>query len=226
MDAVERLIWELRSKDQWGAGRVEATEYGVTNIERLTRLDAHATAVRSYNLLVVPGLLQHPAYTLATMRAAYPQLPEAELRRRVLMRSARSQAFVDLLRTDRLAGLFVIGQYSLMCDIGTDAHVRQLEHLLDVIDAHPELQVMVLPFQTMPPGFTEHLFMWAFRDGQSGETENRAAPACAYMENPAGGTYTTRVDDLARMRSTWADLVNASMGAAESRSYIAEVLGA
>jgi hypothetical protein len=226
MDAVERLIWELRSNDQWGAGRVEATEYGVTNIERLTRLDAHATVIRSYNILYVPGLLQHPAYALATTRAANPRLSEAELRRWILLRSARSQAFLDQLRTDRLTGLFVVGQQAIMHEVDANAHVRQLQHLLDVIDTHPQIQVRILPFGTIPPAFAAHLFMWAFGDGQSGEKENRATPACAYLENPAGGSYTTRVDDLARLRSAWADLVNASTGPAESRSYIAEVLGA
>ncbi|MGP3970637.1 DUF5753 domain-containing protein [Streptomyces sp. 6N223] len=226
MDAVERLIWDLRSKDQWGAGRVEATEYGVPNIERLTRLDAHAAVIRSCNILYIPGLLQHPAYALATTKAAFPRLPEAELRRWILMRSARTHAFLDLLRSDRLTGLFVVGQQAIMHEASGDAHIRQLEHLLDVIDAHSQIQVLILPFHTVPPAFTTQLFLWAFRGEGSGDTANRTTPACAYTESAAGGTYTTRIDDLARMRSAWADLVNASMGPAESRSYIAEVLGA
>jgi hypothetical protein len=226
MDAVERLIWDLRSKDQWGAGRVEATEYGVPNIERLTCLDAHAAVIRSYNILFVPGLLQHTAYALATTRAANPRLPESELRRWILMRSARTQAFQDQLRTDRLTGIFVIGQQALIHGVSGDAHLRQLEYLLEVIDAQPQMQVLVLPFHTIPPAFTTQLFLWAFRDESSRDMGNRATPACAYTETAAGGNYTTRIDDLARMRSAWADLVNASMGPAESRSYIAEILGA
>jgi uncharacterized protein DUF5753 len=228
MDAVERLIWELRSNEQWGSGRVEATEHGVPNVERLTRLDAHAAVIRSCSLLVVPGLLQRPEYALATTRAAHPRLPEATLRRLILMRSARSQAFLDQLRTDRLTGLFVVGQQAIMQAAGEgagDAHVRQLEHLLDIIDTHPQIQVLILPFHQIPAAFTTQVFMWAFRNHESGEAENRATPACAYTETPAGGTYTTRVDDLARWRSVWADLLTASLGPAESRSYIAEVLG-
>jgi hypothetical protein len=228
MDAVERLIWELRSNEQWGSGRVEATEHGVPNVERLTRLDAHAAVIRSCSLPVVPGLLQRPEYALATTRAAHPRLPEATLRRLVLMRSARSQAFLDQLRTDRLAGIFVIGQQAIMQAAGdgvVGAHLRQLEHLLDVIDTHPQINVLVLPFHAVPAAFTTQVFMWAFRDSESGETENKSTLACAYTENPAGGTYTTRVDDLARWRSVWADLVTASLGPAESRNYIAEVLG-
>ncbi|MGP4112782.1 DUF5753 domain-containing protein [Streptomyces sp. 4N509B] len=226
MDAVERLIWELRSNDQWGAGRVEATEYGVPNIERLTCLDAHACVIRSYNVLYVPGLLQHPSYALAATRAAYPRLSESELRRWVLMRSARTQAFLDQLAADRLTGIFVIGQQAIMHEIETEAHARQLEYLLRLIDTQPGIRVMILPFATPPPLFTAHLFLWAFPESETGETENRSTPACAYMENPAGGTYTSRIDDLARVRSAWADLVSASMGLTESRSYIAEVLGA
>jgi hypothetical protein len=228
MGEVDRLIWELRSREQWGSGRVEATEHGVPNVERLTRLDAHAAAIRSYSLLVVPGLLQRPEYALATTRAAHPRMSEATLRRLILMRSARSQAFLDQVRADRLMGLFVIGQQAIVHAAGegaAEAHVRQLEHLLDVIDTHPQVTVMILPFQGIPAAFTTQVFMWAFMDGESGETENRAMPACAYTEDPAGGTYTTRIDDLARWRSVWADLVTASLGPAESRSYIAEVLG-
>lgn len=226
MDAVEGLIWELRSRNQWGSGRIEATEYGVPNIERLTRLDTHAAVIRSYNLLYVPGLLQHPAYSLATTRAANPRLPETELRRWILMRSARSQSFLDLLRGDRMTAVFVVGQQAFLHEVAGDVHATQLRHLLDLADTCPQVQLLVLPFQAVPPAFTTQLFLWTFADTCSGQTENRTTPACAYSESVTGGTYSTRVDDLARIRTAWADLVSASMGPAESRSYIVQLLGA
>jgi hypothetical protein len=99
-----------------------------------------------------------------------------------MKRPSRSQTFLGPARAARPAGVFVVGQQAILHpagDSGEDTHVEQIEHLLDVIDTHPQIQVLVLPFGTIPPAFATHLFMWTFGDNRSGDTENGAAPACA-----------------------------------------------
>ncbi|MDH2390432.1 DUF5753 domain-containing protein [Streptomyces sp. HNM0663] len=223
---TEELIGLLRAPDQSGQGRVEQTAYGGPNIERLAALDAHASSLRSYSLLTVPGLLQDPEYGMHVIRAALPRLPDHELRRRVLMKSARAVSFLERARRGEVRAAFVLGEQSLAHAPGLDAveaHRKQLRRLLAMTDIH-SLSVQILPFHTVPPQFASQFSLWAFAKEPDREAE-LARKAVGYCESIMGGSYSTRLDDMATMHSTFADLVSLAWPPSRSRSHIAELLG-
>ncbi|WP_267245242.1 DUF5753 domain-containing protein [Streptomyces sp. PR69] len=223
---TEELIGLLRAPDQSGQGRVEQTPYGGPNIERLAALDAHASSLRSYSLLTVPGLLQAPEYGQHIIRAALPRLPDREIRRRTLMKSARAVSFFERAKRGELRAAFVVGEQALVHAPGLDAieaHRKQLRRLLAMTDIR-SLSVQVLPFHVVPPQFASQFSLWAFAKEPEGEAE-LARKAVGYCESIMGGSYSTRLDDMATMHNTFADLVSLAWPPSQSRSYIAELLG-
>ncbi|WP_165985674.1 DUF5753 domain-containing protein [Streptomyces sp. YIM 98790] len=226
---VDQLIRELRAREQFGAGRVEQLGYGATNLDRLAAMDAHAVVIRSFNLQAVPGLLQTPAYSEEIIRASLPRLPRAEVRRRMLLKSGRSQMFLERARTRTgPKALFVIGEQALYQSFASvDVHRAQLRHLLHVMStAFPWTRVQVLPRRVVPAGLLSHLVLWSFDEAPEELTE--ATPSyrrVAYVETGLGGWYSTRSDDLSRGHGLFADIVASSLGEYESRQAIRTALG-
>jgi hypothetical protein len=101
VQTTEELIRYLRAPDQRGIGRVESTESGGPNIERLAQLDAQALTIRVWDSTLVPGNFQTPRYSEAVLKAAQPHLSGFELRRRVTLKERRAQALLDRWRAVR-----------------------------------------------------------------------------------------------------------------------------
>ncbi|MBA4855856.1 helix-turn-helix domain-containing protein [Nocardia farcinica] len=110
-------------------------------------LEAGAETVRSFEVSVVPGLLQTEDYIRALMRYAVADGRPTEVEQRVRARLLRQQAFTGpeprLLRA-------VIGQSALMYEVGgPEVHAAQLEHLVSLSERLGEtLELRVVPFET------------------------------------------------------------------------------
>ncbi|SFD31542.1 DUF5753 domain-containing protein [Streptomyces aidingensis] len=227
--SVDQLIRELRAPEQFGAGRVEQLGYGATNLDRLAAMDANAVVIRSFNLQAIPGLLQTPAYAEEVLSATLPRLPRNEIRRRMLLKSGRSQAFLERARSrSGPKAFFVVGEQALYQSFASvDVHRAQLGHLLHVMStAYPWTRVQVLPRRAVPAGLLSHLVLWSF--DETPETVSEATPSfrrVAYVETGLGGWYSTRGDDLARGFGLFADIVSSSLGEYDSRQAIRTALG-
>jgi Domain of unknown function (DUF5753) len=223
---ADELIRHLRAPDQRGTGRVEEAEYGVPNVERLTRIDQSAKTLRSWNSRCIPGLLQTNEYTMGLTQVTNPHLPLMEVRRRTLLKSARTQAFMRRTMTGELGvAWFVIGEQGIIHSTrDTNAHAKQLRHLL-TMSAHAKVMIQVLPAHKIPPALSDHFLLWSLEDENTDPDGPRIPPRrMGYIETIMGGWYSTRLDDVARMHSAFSDMIREAMTPEESRTFIREVL--
>ncbi|MFC8266997.1 DUF5753 domain-containing protein [Streptomyces cinereoruber] len=226
MTTTEDLIRQLRAPDQRGSGRIEEAEFGVPNVERLTRIDDAAKSIRSWNSRCIPGLLQTKEYALGLTEATNPHLPTMEVRRRALLKSARTQAFMRRTMTGELGmAWFLIGEQGIIHSTrDTNAHAMQLRHLLTV-GAHAKIMIQVLPAHKIPPALSDHFLLWGLEE-ESADPDGPKVPRqrMGYIETIMGGWYSTRLDDVARMHSAFSDMIREAMSPDDSRMFIREVL--
>src|ERR1022692_2888111 len=107
-----------------------------------------ATTIRAFMPLILPGLLQVPAYTEALLRAG-PRPPA--FRRRALESRQRRQEVLD--RTDGFAPMFsaVITEASLLYRWGMREDRReQIEHLIE-LSKHRNVRLHIQRFEDGPP---------------------------------------------------------------------------
>jgi transcriptional regulator with XRE-family HTH domain len=106
-------------------------------------LESQASAMRTLETSVIPGLLQTPEYARAVTRAAVDGLDEERLHALVEVRLARQ----DVLRADPPLELSaVLDEAVLRREVGgPGVMTRQLERLVESARL-PQVQVQVLPF--------------------------------------------------------------------------------
>ncbi|OIJ93696.1 transcriptional regulator [Streptomyces sp. MUSC 14] len=106
-------------------------------------LESQASAMRTLETTVVPGLLQTPEYARAVTRAAVPDLDEERLDTLVEVRLARQ----DVLRSDPPLELCaVLDEAVLRREVGgPGVMARQLERLMEAARL-PQVRLQVLPF--------------------------------------------------------------------------------
>ncbi|MEU6842939.1 helix-turn-helix transcriptional regulator [Streptomyces sp. NPDC046716] len=106
-------------------------------------LEKDAIAVSSYEPLLVPGLLQAPAYAKALIGASSPPLDDETVEERVAGRLKRQEALTS--RTGVMFS-FVMFEAALRSQVGgRDVMERQLQHLLAIGELRNVL-IQVLPF--------------------------------------------------------------------------------
>ncbi|GAA3163943.1 helix-turn-helix transcriptional regulator [Planomonospora alba] len=107
-------------------------------------LEEAASVIRTYEVQFVPGLLQTSSYARTVIRLGYPDVPDAEIERRVHMRMQRQER---LAKKDGLRLWAVIDEAALKRPIGGRETMReQLRHLLEVATL-PNITIQVMPFR-------------------------------------------------------------------------------
>jgi hypothetical protein len=215
METAEQLIRALRAPDQRGMGRVEASDTGPSNINRLADLDAMATTIRIWGSSVIPGNLQTPQYSDAVIRAAHPRLPTMEVRRRVLQKEVRQRAFLKRTFDEALSHVWVvISERAITQAVHLDGsvHVQQLFHL-SRLAAHAKIILQVLP-EGFTPGLADSFSLYTL------DEEHRVG----YVETIMGSWYSTRSEDVAKLHSTFSDIGGVAMSQTATRLFIREVL--
>ncbi|SRR5216683_1092920 len=106
-------------------------------------LEEAASVIRNYEVQFVPGLLQCRDYARAVVRLGYPDVPEAELERRVALRMSR-QGLLTQAEAPRLWA--VVDEAALRRPLGgREAMMEQLRHLIEVTEL-PNVTLQVVPF--------------------------------------------------------------------------------
>lgn len=113
-------------------------------LQRLYGMEHGAQSIRSYDSLIVPGLLQTEAYAQALISADVMIRP-VQVDQLVAIRMRRQQR---LRGPDRVELTAVIGEATLLQQTGGPRVLRgQLEHLVALIDELDTLDVRVIPFR-------------------------------------------------------------------------------
>lgn len=115
---------------------------------RLFGLEYGAEGVRTYNNLLIPGLLQTEEYARALMVSDMAAIRPAEIEQRLEARLRRQDR---LMGVDALRFTAVLSEAALRQQTGggPEVQARQLEHLLALLAERPNtIDVRILPFTT------------------------------------------------------------------------------
>ncbi|BDT85589.1 helix-turn-helix transcriptional regulator [Nocardia cyriacigeorgica] len=160
---------------------------------RLYGMEDGAQRIRTYESVLMPGLLQSEEYVRALMVTGVATVLPVEVEQRVEVRMRRQQR----LEGDNPLHLSaLIGEAALVQQIGGPHTLqRQLLHLADVIESHPEtIVVRLMPFtateRSIFSGATFHLLDFA----------NPRLPTLAWHESTVMGELLEDRDKDTRVR--------------------------
>lgn len=193
-DAEEQT--ELLALRATAKGRGWWTRYSALfgpELLRLYGMEDGAQRIRTYESVLMPGLLQSEEYVRALMVTGVATVLPVEVEQRVEVRLRRQQR----LEGDNPLHLSaLIGEAALVQQIGGPHTLhRQLLHLADVIETHPDtIDVRLMPFtateRSIFSGATFHLLDFA----------NPRLPTLAWHESTVMGELLEDRDKDTRVR--------------------------
>jgi transcriptional regulator with XRE-family HTH domain len=199
-----QLTREAQQRGWWVA-------YGDVFIGSYIGFEDVARRVRTYETMLIPGLLQTGRYARAVIEAGRWHDP-ADVDKRVQARRAR-QALLD--RPDAPSLDVVIDEAALRRPVGGVEVMReQLRALLDAGD-RPDVSVRVLPFAAGAHGGMDGPFTILSFEGD---------PDMAYVESRAGNTYLESTDQMRSVTLTFERIWDAALPAEESAALIAALI--
>ncbi|MEW2573997.1 helix-turn-helix transcriptional regulator [Streptomyces sp. NPDC047070] len=192
-ERVERLLTLAR-----GSRKMPFTEYrDIFHKDFLDFLAMEASAWinRTFQSLVLPGLLQTEEYATTIIRTFSPDESTGQVNRMVEARMLRQ----DILERADAEFYFILDESVIRRQVGGPKTMRAQLRTLAEIAARPHVQMMILPFSlgvhTAAAGpFT----LFEFKED---------VPACLYLENPRGSaTVSTQPEDAANFIDLFQDL--------------------
>jgi transcriptional regulator with XRE-family HTH domain len=116
---------------------------------QLIQFEAEATAIRSYNAMLIPGLLQTPAYTQAVLASYSGWLSEVDTQLRLDVRNQRREQWLS--RPDAPELLVLLDESVLYREVGGPTVMgEQLQSLLNLTHEY-NLLVRIAPFTKAAP---------------------------------------------------------------------------
>lgn len=212
VDEAHKLALLDLAENAWQRGWWQ--EYGTVLDDTFACLEDAAYLIQSWQVQLVPGLLQTEDYARALFSAGSPQPGRDEIEQRVDARIRRRK----LLRRTPAPHLHaVLGETALRQEIGgPETMTAQLHHLLEMGECD-NVTIQALPFAA-----GAHL-------GVSGpfvifDFEHDDDPAVSHTENLSGSAYSESEAALVRFRLAWGDIVNAALPPGESASLIGALI--
>lgn len=190
---VDSLIHMARESGQQGWWK----DFGDVPYGAYLGLEAAATSIRSYDPLVIPGLLQTPAYARAVIAGTIPQATAAQIDTHLKVR---------LRRQDRLTGpsgplclRVVLDESALWRAVGGAEVMRaQLEHLA-VMSSRPHVTLRVLPHGAgAHPGVSGQFSLLEFAGGTD--------PGVVYLERFTSDVYLDKPSEVAEYDTAYGRL--------------------
>lgn len=149
-------------------------------------LEATASRIRCFEPEFVHGLVQTRDYATEVIRAD-PRLAPDLVERRVRFRLERQRRLAE--GDPPTPVLVIVGEGALRMVAGSpEVMAAQLEHLRSA-DAHPHVEIRVLPFAAGPVPRRGSFDLLDFADDED--------PSVAYVELPFGARYFDRSDERA-----------------------------
>ncbi|GAB2986739.1 helix-turn-helix domain-containing protein [Saccharothrix stipae] len=206
LDELVQVAREARRRAWWD-------EFGDIAPGRYVGFEADAESVRTYQGLMVPGLLQCEAYTRALIRGVLPGAAPAEVDRRVRLRKAR-QAL--LLEDDPLRLHVVVDEAALRRLVGGREVMAEQLRRLDEVGKRPNITLQVATFEAGGHAAMDGPFViLAFPE--------ESDPAVVYIESPRGDVYLEQPSDVAGYSDMFARLSAESLDPAASSALIGRV---
>lgn len=180
-------------------------------LQRYYGMEFGAESIRSYDSLVVPGLLQTEEYARALISADVMIRP-VQVEQLVAVRMRRQQRLRD---TDRLELTAVIGEATLLQQIGGPKVLRgQMEHLANILHELDSVTVRVIPFTATSGailgGSSFHLLDFA----------SESLPTFVWAESSVFGGAVDDPDQIRDLGFAFVRALDQSLSRAESLELI------
>ncbi|MDQ3764859.1 MAG: DUF5753 domain-containing protein [Actinomycetota bacterium] len=208
----ELLKAAKKGRDWWKAPAFEGTEPEWFDL--YLGLEAWASAVSSYDALVIPGLLQTPDYAHAVITAANSGLPESEIQRRVNLRMQR-QSVLDR-EPDPLRVWSVLDETALRRPVGDPQLLRAQLHHLTHLAQQPTIDLQVLPAGAHP-GLDGTFTVVDFPHELPGD------PGTVYVQTLIRGVYYGQPAEIADYRLALTRLQAQAIAPAEAPAVITRI---
>ncbi|ATL72279.1 helix-turn-helix domain-containing protein [Nocardia terpenica] len=145
IDDEERdLVFELRAIGKRRGWWQDYSALFSGELLRFYGLEYGAESVRTYDSVLVPGLLQTADYAHALIASDTTFIPQAQVKQRVEVRVRRQQRLTD---DEPLQLTAVVSEAALRQQIGGRDVLRgQLRHLADMLEKHPTVDIRFIPF--------------------------------------------------------------------------------
>jgi transcriptional regulator with XRE-family HTH domain len=186
------------------------------HIGNLVALESDATAVLTFQLAVVPGLLQTEAYARAVFTEGFGRrYHEHEVDRLVELRMRRKQVLQREGEPLRLH--CVLDEAVIRRSVGgRDVMTEQLQALIDATE-QPNVTLQVVPFDAgVHAGMAGSFMVLEFADSADHDR--------VYLEGHAGITYIEHPNDVLNYQQLFADLSNRAPSERESVALLASQL--
>lgn len=199
-EALQKLSVEVWQKGWW-EGYAQDVDPSIIDY---AWLEARAGRIKSFNTVVVPGLLQTPAYAEAVIRAVDPDVADSQIDRWIEVRMIRQQV---LTRPRPVAMTAVLDESVLRRPIGgPETLSEQLSHLATVAE-RSNIDIRILP---------ESVGAHAAPDGSFKLFDMpEPYPDLACIETPAGVIYV-EADGIGRFTGAFERLESVALTSRES----------
>ncbi|MEY9962194.1 transcriptional regulator with XRE-family HTH domain [Streptacidiphilus sp. MAP12-16] len=180
VDGLMTMARESRQRGWWHA-------FGDVPYSVYIGLEAEAIAVRNYESLFVPGLLQTREYAHAVVAGIQPEATPEQIDKRTDIRMVRQDLIKDPDSPLRLWA--VIDEAALHREVGSPATMReQLEHLIER-SFQPHITVQVLPYSVgAHPGMSGTFSILEFQDALDANV--------VYLEGVTSDLYLEKETDV------------------------------
>ncbi len=181
-------------------------------------MEASASRLRQFESMIVPGLLQAPAYIEAVVAAGRPKVSADKMEARIKAKHERQRILVRSFPAPPEYES-IISEGLLLGELDAPgAMQQQLWHLLKANElAHVAVRVLPLAASVHPGSAAGTFTILEFpplAGGKLGE------PSTVYSENLTGAIYLDRPDELQVYEEAWAELAERALSKEESIKLI------
>lgn len=176
-------------------------------------IEREASSLRSWDPLLISGLLQIPEYAHEVLRRGQPAASSIEIEQGVAARMER-QRILD--RDNPPLLLAVLDEGALRRKVASpDVMAKQLAHLLEIAQ-QPKSMIQVVPAEAgAHAGMAGTMIIASFDDG----------PDVAYLDTAVMGQLVERPDDVAQVARLYDTLRAEALPCGASARLIEEVMG-
>lgn len=186
--------------------------------ELYVSLEASAARIRTFEPLLVPGLLQTPDYMHAAIRAMQPDLTDEQVHGRVEVRRERQQILTRSFPAPPQLEI-VIAEAVLLAGLPPGVMREQLRRLTDAAEL-PSVSVRILPLEVGPHRGSA---AGAFAVLDFPAEKDHIPPSTVYGESQTGAIYLDKPREVDEFERIWESLNDVALSQADSIKKMSEM---
>jgi transcriptional regulator with XRE-family HTH domain len=210
VDSLVALARAARERSWWSAYRDVASQ----SLLQLIEYESEAHAVRQFETLFIPGILQTEDYARAVLQNHYDEGPGSEqLRALVELRTRRE----DLFDAENGPSFHFVLDEAVVhrLVVGPSVMRRQLRRLVEVAN-RPNITIEIVPFSAgLHPGMKGPFEIIEFADPPVSDI--------VYLEGPRVDIISDDPEEILKYREAFERLAKASLGPRDSLTLIARI---